>query len=202
MKSSLLFVLIFFLSCDKKSNCIPYSEAVNQGIVKYKTTTFNLKEGVKYKLDYVIDGTYDDSIPYCYGRLELKRDQFKKLLFEIAPDYKPDNIISMTLFGQGKDICNNKEYQSEDIKNYIVYYIDANNNVYLDYVGSKTGNRDVETYPISNIYSTVKLYYLMKSEIVNNPSMTDVINIGFENNHYKFIPKENDTLYLKIHNRL
>ena len=80
-----------------------------------------------------------------------------------------------------------------------MFIIDEDDNVFLDYVSNKVR----ETYPVSNIYSTVKLYFLMeRSRIENAPSLTDVVNKGFSNENFKFIRKENDTLYLKIHKRL
>ena len=118
---SVVFAFVFF-SCNEKDKCMSYPEALKQGKVSYKTTVFSLDKGKEYKLDYVADGEYKNSVGYCYGRLELKHNEFAELASEIAPGYNPENVAMITMFGGGKDICNNEYYQSEDIKNYLVYY--------------------------------------------------------------------------------
>lgn len=203
MMKKVFFVLILatLFSCKKESTCRSYSDAIKQGDVERKTTVLNVNDSLSFELNYVRDQLYKEKMPFCYGRLELENDAFGKIISVIAPQYSSKKVVAVTLCGEGVNICNSEVYNLDDIKSYLVYYIDVGGNVFLDFYNKNTGV--VETYPVSNVYATVKMYFLMeRSGIVNYPSSIDIVNTSVKGENFKFINKLNDTLYLKIHNKL
>lgn len=197
---------IFFLvgvfllcSCNNNKNC-SYKEAVQRGEIKdYKTSSILINDSLNFKLDYVRDQLYKEKDSFCFGNLELDGEQFSIISKTLSSQYDPANVRIINILCEDKDLCKGEAIELQNIKGYLIYYINKDKKVFLDYVNLLTG--DKETYPVSDSYATVKMYFLMKrSGIKKNPSCIDIKNRGFtyKSEDILMIKKSEDTLYKRI----
>ncbi len=199
--------MLFFISCSKQKEkeCLSYEEAVAQGKIEHKTSSMIVNDSLRFTLDHVLDKN-DEKFGfgyYCVGSLDLAQNDFNTVATTFLKGYNLEKVNQFIPHFEGIDLCKGGVPDiPKDVKGYMVYYCNDENYVLADYVNLATG--DKETYQVSEAYGTVKVHYLFKSVTSKNlPGAISIKNKGFilQPSQVKFLKKEQDTLYHKVHNK-
>jgi hypothetical protein len=190
-----LLLLLALYSCNKEPACRPYLEAVKDSSVTHKTTIVNLNDSLSYKLDYVRDQMYMEKTFYCFGYLELHRKKFQEVVAACIKGYNPSSVIKINLIGKGKNICSGDKIDPADIKAILVYYLDKDNYLNLDYTDFVKGVK--ESHKVSGSYSSVSRYYIFeKSRINDKPFAVTLRDKDFKDDgKMRLISKSDDEVY-------
>lgn len=190
-----LLLLLALYSCNKEPACRPYLEAVKDSSVTHKTTIVNFNDSLSYKLDYVRDQVYKKKIFYCFGYLELNRKKFQEVAAASIKGYNPSSVIKINLIGKGKNICSGDKIDLADIQAILVYYLDKENYLNLDYTDFTTGVK--ESHKVSGSYSSVSRYYIFeKSRINDKPFAVTLRDKDFKDDGtMRLISKNDDEVY-------
>jgi len=204
MKVNYIFLLltVVFMACScKQSSCMSYSEAIKKDMAEGKATIFIIEKDT-LELEYVRDQVYNDTIPFCYGNLDMKKENFKKVTKQILKDYNIDNVRAVSFFCEGKDICNGDIVSIDDARYLYIAYIDNENYGIIDFVDLKTGKK--QTHRVCDFYASVSIYNLMeKTNIKNYPSNVSIYNNGIDKERImkiNFVSKRNDKMWQEAHN--
>lgn len=200
----IIFLIVVFLlcACNNNKNC-SYKEAIQRGEIKdYKTSFIRINDSLNFKLDYVRHQLYKEKEPFCYGNMELNKERFSVLCNAVAPHYNSANVRILDLLCANKDLCEGEALEFQNIKGYLIYYINDEKRLSLDYVNLITSEK--ETYPVSDAYATVKRHFLFeRSGIELKPSIVELKNMGFnfQPDDILMIKKSEDKLYKKINGK-
>ena len=142
LKFILLLYLFFLLPACKQSSCMTYSEAIEKGLYERKTTTLVMNKDT-LELDYVRDQMYKDSIPFCYGNLDLEKEDFERVTKDILKGYNPENVRAVHLFSEGRDICNSDTIDIDAARYLYILRTDDKNNGIIDFLDLETGQKKI-----------------------------------------------------------
>lgn len=176
-----LFILclltILMASCSRSGTCRPYSEAIKDGSIERKYTHLVINSDT-LELDYVRDQIYKDTVPFCYGNIDLEQKDFELATESFLKGYDPEKVRAVLLFCEGKDICNGDVVSLDDAHYLYILHVDGKNNGLIDYVNIATGQN--ETHYVSDFYASVTIHHLMnKSGIKKHPSAVALYNSSF-----------------------
>ena len=111
--------------------------------------------------------------------------------------YNPSSVIKINLIGKGKNICSGDKIDLADIQAILVYYLDKENYLNLDYTDFTTGVK--ERHKVSGSYSSVSRYYTFeKSRINDKPFTVTLRDKDFKDDGtMRLISKNDDEVYKK-----
>lgn len=202
MKKLLLPIVtvLLFTACKKQQKvCLSYEEAIIQGVVEHKTSNLIISDSLYYTLDHVIDKTDEKYGKYCVGIINVDNDEVLKILNVLTTEYDNKQVNQVTLFTEGADMCNNNRVTRDNIQTYMVYYLDRENYLCMDYID---GRGNTETHRVSEVYGSIAVYYLFtKSRPKEYAGGISIKNKDFDFKKIKLIPKEQDSVYYRVHNR-
>jgi len=195
MKYLLILLIALSAQCQSDNTCPSYQEAVNDGTAPDKTTMF-VANNKLFELGYVRDQEYKGNT-YCYGHKETNLVGLEELynLFNVK-DALPKDIFYVYLIGDGKDLCKSEAFAPQDVKVFMLLYIDAQNYLRLDRIDLKTGKKESDR--VSGGYASVYRHYMFEElKLSKNAFLVGFHSkdVGTER-EFKRISQLNDKLYL------
>jgi hypothetical protein len=190
-----LFLLLALCSCSKEPACRPYLEAVKDSSVTHKTTIVNFNDSLSYELDYVRDQMYREKTFYCFGYLELNRKKFQEVAAASIKGYNPSSVIKINFIGKGKNMCRGDKIDLADIQAILVYYLDNDKYLNLDYTDFTTGVK--ESHKVSGSYSSVSRYYIFEKSKMKDKPFTVTLRYKYfkDDGTMRLISKSDDEVY-------